>query len=67
MFTLHGWDPHIQRVRDWLVLRLQQTYPLFAGRRGAADAAALVARGKVAVIADGLRSLVICGPWRYVR
>jgi hypothetical protein len=54
MFTLHGWDPARQQVRDWLVVRLQQTYPLFAGKRGAQRAASLLAAGKVAVILDGL-------------
>ena len=54
MFTLHGWDPNTQRVEDWLASRLQQTYPLFAGRGGAADGAQLVRAGRVAVILDGL-------------
>ena len=35
MFTLHGWDPGTQRVRDWLAERLWQAYPLFGGRHGA--------------------------------
>ena len=42
MFTLHGWDPKTQPVQDWLAARLRETYPLFAGKGGAADAAALV-------------------------
>jgi hypothetical protein len=54
MFTLHGWDPHTQRVSDWLATRLQQTYSLFAGKGGARKAAGLLADGKVAVILDGL-------------
>ena len=54
MFTLHGWDPNAQRVQDWLSARLRQTYSQFAGKRGAAEAAALVAADKVAVILDGL-------------
>jgi hypothetical protein len=54
MFTLHNWDPNTQRVQDWLVGLLQQTYPLFVGKRGAATAANLVEAGKVAVILDGL-------------
>lgn len=54
MFTMHGWDPHTQRVQDWIASRLQQTYPLLAGRGGAPNAARLVAAGKVAVILDGL-------------
>jgi hypothetical protein len=54
MFTVHGWDPNTQRVQDWLVSRLQQTYPLFAGKGGAARAADLLQAGKIAVILDGL-------------
>ena len=53
MFTVHGWDPNTQRVQDWIVTQLQQTYPLFAGKSGT-KAAALLAEGKVAVILDGL-------------
>jgi hypothetical protein len=54
MFTLHGWDPRTQRVGDWLAARLQETYPLFPGKGGRADAAELVKAGKIAVILDGL-------------
>jgi len=54
MFTLHGWDPHAQRVQDWLAVMLQQTYPLLAGQSGVQRAARLLAGGKVAVILDGL-------------
>jgi hypothetical protein len=54
MFTLHGWDPNTQRVGDWLAARLQETYPLFAGKGGRAEAAALVGAGRIAVILDGL-------------
>ncbi len=54
MFTLHEWDPNTQRIEDWLASRLQQTYPLFAGKSGAADGAQLVRAGRVAVILDGL-------------
>ena len=54
MFTFHGWDPGTQPVQDWLAGRLQQTYPLLAGRSGARKAAGLLAAGKVAVILDGL-------------
>jgi RecA/RadA recombinase len=31
MFTLHGWDPNAQAVRDWLVDRLGQTYRCWPG------------------------------------
>lgn len=54
MLTMHGWDPMTQPVQDWLVGRLQHIYPLFAGKRGAARGAGLIAAGKVTVILDGL-------------
>jgi hypothetical protein len=54
MLTFHGWDPTTQRVEDRLVGRLQQTYPLFAGRGGAEDGARLIRAGRVAAILDGL-------------
>ena len=54
MFTFHGWDPSTQRVGDWLAARLQETYPLFAGRGGKAEAAELVKAGRVAAFLDGL-------------
>ena len=54
MFTLHGWDPNIQRARDWLAERLRQTYPLFAGRQGAGVARGMIEQGRIAVILDGL-------------
>ena len=54
MFTLHGWDPNTQRVEDWLASRLQQTYPLFAGKGGAEYGAQLIRAGRIAAILDGL-------------
>jgi hypothetical protein len=54
MFTLHGWDPNTQRVADWLAARLQETYPLFAGKGGKAEAVELVRAGRIAVFLDGL-------------
>ena len=54
MFTLHGWDPNTQRVADWLALRLQETYPLFTGKSGKAEAAELVRAGRIAAFLDGL-------------
>ncbi len=54
LFTLHGWDPKTERVGDWLAMRLQETYPLFAGQTGTAEAAELVKAGRIAVILDGL-------------
>ena len=54
LFTLHGWDPSTQRVREWLAGRLWQTYPLFAGKHGAGAARGLLDQGRIAVILDGL-------------
>ena len=54
MFTLHGWDPSTQHVRDWLAERFWQTYPLFAGKQGAGAARAMLDGGRIAVILDGL-------------
>ena len=54
LVTVHGWDPGTERIGPWLAARLQQTYPLFAGKRGLGDAAELVRAAKVAVILDGL-------------
>ena len=54
LVTLRDWDPAKQRIEAWLVARMTQTYRLFAGRRGTADAEALVGSGKVAVLLDGL-------------
>jgi hypothetical protein len=51
MFTLDGWDPNTQGVKDWLAERLNQTYPQFVAKRAAAK---LVKAGKLAVILDGL-------------
>ena len=53
MFTLHGWDPSTHRVRDWMAERLRQTYPLLAGRHGAATCG-MLDEGRIAVILDGL-------------
>ena len=54
LFTAQNWDPRRQPVRDWLTGRLQETYPLFTGTTGAANASALIAAGKIALILDGL-------------
>jgi hypothetical protein len=54
MFTLHGWDPVVRPVGDWLADRLGQTYPVLTGRDGAARSARMLAEGKIAVILDGL-------------
>src|SRR5262249_31933565 len=51
LLTAHGWDPTITSVHDWLADRLATTYPVFAHRRGLAEAAALVAaRDKVVLL-----------------
>jgi len=34
----HAWDPRRQPVGEWLSGRLQETYPLFTGTTGAANA-----------------------------
>ncbi|HEX4657182.1 MAG TPA: hypothetical protein VH307_07340 [Streptosporangiaceae bacterium] len=54
LFTGQEWDPANQRLQDWLVLRMQETYPLLGGKSGALNAAELIAAGKVALILDGL-------------
>ncbi len=54
LFTAQGWEPSRQPVSAWLTARLQETYPLFAGKAGAADAAGLIAERKISLILDGL-------------
>ena len=54
LFTVQDWDPIREPLKEWLIKRLQQNYPLFAGRSGAAKAGALIDAGKIAVILDGL-------------
>jgi hypothetical protein len=54
LFTAQDWDPHRQPVSEWLIGRLQETYPLFAGKAGVANAAGLIAAGKISVILDGV-------------
>jgi hypothetical protein len=55
LVTPHDWNPRIQRLRDWLVSQLRQTYEdLFAGRRGARMAARLIDEGRITVVVDGL-------------
>jgi hypothetical protein len=59
LFTAQGWDPGRQPIQDWLVRRIQETYPLFGGEKGALNAAALIAAGKVSVILDGLDEMAV--------
>jgi hypothetical protein len=55
LVTPHDWNPRIQRLRDWLVSQLRQTYEdLFAGRRGARAAARLLDEGRITIVVDGL-------------
>jgi hypothetical protein len=54
LFTAQDWDPRQQPVKGWLTGRLQQTYPLFAGWTGTANAGGLIDAGKLTVILDGL-------------
>lgn len=55
LFTLHGWDPHSQRLSDWLASRLTADYPLLrAPEYGRNCAARLIGGGYIAVILDGL-------------
>lgn len=59
LFTTQEWDPNRQPIRDWLMRRMQETYPLFAGEAGALNAAALIAAGKVSVLLDGLDEMAM--------
>jgi hypothetical protein len=54
LVTVHGWDPGTERVGHWLAGRLQQTYPLFAGKGGLEAATELVRTSRIAAILDGL-------------
>jgi hypothetical protein len=54
LFTTYDWDPATKQIGEWLAEQLGQTYPMFDNKAGAADAAALVARGRIALILDGL-------------
>jgi hypothetical protein len=54
LLSLLGWDPHEQpRLQDWLTDRLERDYPALRGF-GADTAQALVERGKILPILDGL-------------
>jgi hypothetical protein len=51
LLTASDWK---EPVADWLAAQLVRTYPMFTGPGGQADAAALAASGKVALLLDGL-------------
>lgn len=59
LLSLVGWTPDLQpRVQDWLIERLEQTYP--ALHAIASDAAAtLVAQGRVLPVLDGLDEVAL--------
>jgi hypothetical protein len=59
LFTAQDWDPRRQPVEEWLVRRLQQSYPLFAGWSGAEKAQGLIDAGKITVILDGLDEIAV--------
>ena len=59
MFDLREWDPRRQPLETWLVRQLQITYPMFAGKRGAARATALIGASKVTAILDGLDEMPV--------
>jgi hypothetical protein len=52
--TVQEWDPVGQPIRNWLMQRMQETYPLCAEETGARKAAALIGAGQVSLILDGL-------------
>jgi hypothetical protein len=54
LLTAHGWDPHRQRLGEWLAVRLEAEYPfLRSDAHGHHTAARLVHGGRVALILDG--------------
>jgi hypothetical protein len=54
LLTAHGWDPHRQRLSEWLAARLTAEYPfLRANIYGHDVAARLVNGGRVALVLDG--------------
>jgi hypothetical protein len=54
LLTAHGWDPHRQRLGEWLAARLEAEYPfLRSDAYGQHAAARLVHGGRVALILDG--------------
>jgi len=77
LVTSYGWDPVTCSVQEWLAGHLVASYSMFAHRGGAAEAAALVAAGNVALVLDGLDEMDLarrpaalralsCAPFRVV-
>jgi hypothetical protein len=55
LITLHGWDPTVESLAEWLATRLAQDYPLLrAPEYGGNAAMRLIQGGDLAVILDGL-------------
>jgi hypothetical protein len=53
LFTLQGWNPDTEPVRDWIIRKLIELAPL-SGRHGDRYAAELLTAGRIAVFLDGL-------------
>lgn len=68
LLTAHGWDPHHQRLGEWLAARLDTEYPFLRSESYGREAAVrLVESGRVALVLDGfdeiaedLRPVAIC-------
>ena len=59
LFSLVGWNPREQpRLQDWLTARLERDYPSLRGF-GSDTARALVERGKILPILDGLDEVLV--------
>ena len=56
LFTLRGWDPETQLVRDWLSRELTRTYPFLAAY-GRAVREKLISSKRLAFFLDGLDEL----------
>lgn len=55
LLTVHGWDPHTQRLSEWLGGRLRDMFTFFpGGRRSVSAAEKLLESKRIALILDGL-------------
>ena len=54
LLTAQDWDPRRQSLKDWLIRRLQLSYPLFAGQSGTEKVSRMIDVGKLTMIFDGL-------------